>query len=67
MKAAPGMLFGEFWLEGELSLMFGEAGAGKSVLAVQIAQAIASGEAFAPVCEAARPRGRGRCFISIWS
>ncbi|MGD9564431.1 MAG: AAA family ATPase [Pyrinomonadaceae bacterium] len=55
-QPAPEMLFGEFWLEGEMSIMFGEAGSGKSLLAVQIAQAIAGGEAVAPVRGPAKPR-----------
>src|SRR5688572_29927954 len=36
-------LFDGFWREGELALMLGPAGAGKSVLAVQIADALARG------------------------
>ena len=39
----PAMLFDEFWREGELALFFGAAGTGKSVLAVQIADALARG------------------------
>lgn len=39
----PGMLFGEFWREGELTLLFGAAGTGKSILAMQIADSIARG------------------------
>lgn len=42
------MLFGELWMSGELCVMFGEAGVGKSVLAVQIADAIARGRALPP-------------------
>src|SRR5580765_3916158 len=41
--APPEMLFDEFWREGELALLFGASGTGKSVLAVQIADAIARG------------------------
>jgi hypothetical protein len=37
------LLFDEFWREGDLSIMFGAAGVGKSVLAMQIADAIARG------------------------
>ena len=37
----PGMLFDEFWREGELALFFGAAGTGKSVFAVQLADALA--------------------------
>lgn len=36
-------LFGEHWAEGELGILFSDTGAGKSVLATQIAQSIASG------------------------
>lgn len=43
-RAEP--LFGEFWREGELALMFGEPGVGKSLLAVQIADGIAKSGAF---------------------
>ncbi len=38
-----GPFFDEFWNEGEIAVMFGPAGVGKSVLAVQIADALASG------------------------
>jgi len=37
------LLFGEFWREGELSLLFGPSGVGKSVLAMQIADGISRG------------------------
>lgn len=36
----PGMLFSEFWSEGELSVLFGSEGVGKSLLAVQVAEAV---------------------------
>lgn len=39
----PGMLFSEFWSEGELSVLFGSEGAGKSLLAVQVAEAVTKG------------------------
>jgi hypothetical protein len=39
---APRSLFGEFWLEGELAVLFSDAGKGKSLLAAQIARSIAS-------------------------
>jgi KaiC/GvpD/RAD55 family RecA-like ATPase len=39
----PEKLFDEFWREGELSLLFGPSGTGKTVLAVQIAEALARG------------------------
>jgi len=39
----PQMLFDTFWREGELALLFGEAGAGKSLLAMQLARTLAVG------------------------
>lgn len=40
----PGRLFGEFWREGELAVLFGPEGAGKSILALQIADSISKGK-----------------------
>lgn len=40
----PDMLFDHFWSEGELALLFGPVAAGKSILAFQIAESIASGQ-----------------------
>lgn len=48
----PRTLFGDLWLEGEISLMFAEAGCGKSVMAVQIADSIARGVRLKPMHEA---------------
>ena len=45
----PKMLFGEFWLENELCILFADTGKGKSILAVQIAESIARGEAIEPM------------------
>lgn len=39
----PKMLFSEFWHEGELSILFADTNVGKSILAVQIADAITKG------------------------
>ena len=44
-KPAPKMLFGEFWFEGELCMLFADTNVGKSILAVQAADAISKGEA----------------------
>ncbi len=44
----PMMLFGDLWVTGELSVMFAEAGGGKSLVAVQIAESIARGKAIEP-------------------
>src|SRR5215212_4974962 len=43
-KPAPKMLLSELWHEGELSVFFGNNNAGKSLLAVQLAEAISSGK-----------------------
>jgi len=47
-QPAPRMIFDRFWTEGELCVLFGDHGKGKSVLAVQIADAISRGSAIAP-------------------
>ena len=44
----PGMLLGELWHEGELAVMYGDTSSGKSLLAVQLAEAIARGRAIKP-------------------
>ncbi len=51
------MLFDEFWRGGELALLFGPSGSGKSVLAVQVADALARGR---PLDGFQMPRGRRR-------
>lgn len=49
----PKMLFGKFWYEGELCILFADSNLGKSILAVQIANAISAGIAQPPFnCEA---------------
>lgn len=42
-RTPPAKLFDAFWTEGEMALLFGPTGVGKSVLAVEIADAIARG------------------------
>ncbi|WP_456424762.1 AAA family ATPase [Lutibacter sp.] len=42
-RPIPKMLFGEFWHEGELCILFADTNQGKSILAVQIANSISSG------------------------
>ncbi len=42
-RPIPNMLFAEFWHEGELSILFADTNLGKSILAVQIADAITRG------------------------
>ena len=47
------MLFGEFWHQGELCMLFADTNIGKSVLAVQIGESIARGQSIAPfTCQA---------------
>lgn len=52
----PKMLFGEFWIEGELAVLAAGSDAGKSVLAVQIAESIARGNVIAPMNMTAKPQ-----------
>ena len=46
-RPIPKKLFGEFWFEGELSILFADTNLGKSILSVQIANAISKGESIA--------------------
>ena len=43
-RPIPKMLFGEFWFEGELCILFSDTNLGKSILAVQIGNSISKGE-----------------------
>ncbi|HLO91338.1 MAG TPA: AAA family ATPase [Lentimicrobium sp.] len=43
-RPTPKMLFGEFWFEGELCILFADTNLGKSILAVQIGNSISRGE-----------------------
>ncbi len=43
------MLFGEFWHEGELCILFADTNLGKSILAVQIGDSISRGEPIHPL------------------
>ena len=42
-KPIPQMLFGEFWFEGELCILFSDTNLGKSILGVQIGDSISKG------------------------
>jgi RecA-family ATPase len=44
-RPIPKMLFGEFWHEGELCILFADTNLGKSILAVQKGDSISKGEA----------------------
>ncbi len=52
----PRPLLGDLWFEGELAIMFGDTGIGKSALAVQIGESIARGAGFAPMPLEAKPQ-----------
>jgi len=43
-RPIPKMLFGEFWFESELCILFADTNLGKSILAVQIGDSISKGE-----------------------
>lgn len=43
-RPIPQMLFGEFWFDGELCILFADTNLGKSILAVQIGNSISKGE-----------------------
>ncbi|MEJ7821514.1 MAG: BT4734/BF3469 family protein [Chitinophagaceae bacterium] len=43
-KPIPKMLFSEFWHEGEICILFADTNVGKSILAVQIANSISTGD-----------------------
>lgn len=43
-RPKPKPLFGPFWTSGEITLLFGDTGLGKTILAMQIANDIASGK-----------------------
>lgn len=48
LRPIPRMLFGRFWYQTELCILFADSNLGKSILAVQIANSISSGEAIEP-------------------
>ncbi len=43
-RPIPKMLFGEFWFEGEICILFADTNLGKSILSVQIGNSISKGE-----------------------
>src|SRR6476661_2951905 len=52
----PRRLLGDLWLEGELCVLFGDTGRGKSVFATQVADAIARGAAVPPFAAEVPPQ-----------
>lgn len=55
-RPIPQRLFDDFWFENELCILFADTGQGKSVLAVQIGEAIASGKPIDPFSLTATPK-----------
>ena len=43
-RPIPKMLFGEFWFEAEICILFADTNLGKSILAVQIGNSICNGD-----------------------
>jgi archaellum biogenesis ATPase FlaH len=54
-EPAAKMLFGEFWYQGELCILFADTNVGKSILATQIGNSIALGKRIAPFALHAKP------------
>jgi hypothetical protein len=52
----PKMLFGKFWYQGELCILFADSNLGKSIIAVQIANSISKGIAIKPFEMEATPQ-----------
>ena len=52
----PQMLFGKFWYQGELCILFADSNLGKSIIAVQIANSISKGIAIKPFEMEATPQ-----------
>jgi RecA-family ATPase len=61
-KPAPKALFGSFWFEGELCILFADTNLGKSILAVQIGDNIARGGFMEPFENRAEP---GTCVLYL--
>jgi RecA-family ATPase len=55
-RAIPKMLFGKFWFEGELCILFADSNLGKSILAVQIGNGINTGEPMHPFLVESQPQ-----------
>ncbi len=53
---APAMFYGEFWLEDEMAVLCADAGLGKSILAMQIAESIARSKPVSPLPRTASKR-----------
>lgn len=55
-RPVPRHLLGELWREGEIAVLFGDTGMGKSSFAMQIAESIATGREIKPFRMNARPQ-----------
>ena len=56
LRPVPKMLFGKFWFEGELCILFADSNLGKSILAVQIGNCINTGEPMHPFVVESEPQ-----------
>jgi RecA-family ATPase len=55
-RPVPKMLFGKFWFEGELCILFADSNLGKSILAVQIGNSINTGIPMQPFAVESKPQ-----------
>lgn len=55
-RPIPKMLFGQLWFEGELCMLFADTSMGKSILAVQVGDSIATGKPIIPFALEAPPQ-----------
>ena len=55
-RPVPKMLFGKFWFEGELCILFADSNLGKSILAVQIGNSINTGAPMQPFAVESQPQ-----------
>jgi len=55
-RPVPKMLFGKFWFEGELCILFADSNVGKSILAVQIGNSINTSIAMEPFAVESEPQ-----------
>ncbi|MGZ3873380.1 MAG: AAA family ATPase [Mucilaginibacter sp.] len=53
-RPVPNMLFGKFWYEGELCILYADSNLGKSILAVQMGNCISKGRSMHPFLTEAR-------------
>jgi RecA-family ATPase len=56
IRPVPKMLFGKFWFEGELCILFADSNLGKSILAVQIGNSINTGVPMSPFMVESHPQ-----------